>query len=56
MPHAFAFFLTNTGFPPRIVTQAGAVEIGDEVFFEIVGHEFQNRAAARQIVALAAGP
>jgi hypothetical protein len=44
------------GFPPRIITQAGAVEIGDEVFFEITGHGFQNRAAARQIMALAGGP
>jgi hypothetical protein len=43
------------GSKPRIVTQAGADEIGDEVIFEIVGHGFQHRAATRQIMALAGG-
>jgi hypothetical protein len=42
--------------PFWIVTRAGAVEIGDQVFFEIVGHGFQHRAAARQIMPLAGGP
>ena len=51
-----AFFLSNTAFPRRIVTHAGAVEIGDEVLFEIVGHGFQYRAADRKIMALAGGP
>jgi hypothetical protein len=48
MPHTL--FLTNIAFPRRIVTQAGAVEIGNEVFFEIVGpprspdNDFSRRA------------
>jgi hypothetical protein len=33
-----------------------SLEIGKEVFFEIVGHGFQHRAAARQIMPLAGGP